>query len=492
MPRDIEVTIAALPTVSRMKLFLSYPSAQRPLADRLALALEAEGHEVFIDRSDLKAGEAFHQRLREAIEAADGMVFLITPEAVAPGSYALAELGIAQQRWRRPGGHVLPVMVVATPIAALPAYLSAVTVLQPRGEIVAETVAAVSRLAPPPGRRRRRIAIGSAVVLAVLAAAGVALWQSAERRAAEEVRVAAERQALAQAATARALCDDGSHEAALAQLNAIAAKPAAPAAVQAAREDCAMRWLRGMRAVAGKRSFGEQVAQVEPILSQGLARASGARAADLRAHVGWGEFLRGRDGAGTTDPAPLWKRALGDDAGNAYAHAMWARQMLDRPGRLAEARPHFAAAVASGRDRAFVRALQLGATLSRGGDLADYALSVADEMRRMNEAPAAIDRRRLWSDAFHSRLLDAEGRARLAAALPPADLIATFLWLYPEAEVSEEQRPHWRFVHALLRAGDGDRAGARDSLAALVRELRASRRAGRLLDEAERLAQSLA
>ena len=75
-----------------MKLFLSYPSAERTTADRLALALEGEGHEVFFDRSDLAAGDAFHQRLREAIQSADAMVCLVTPAAVAPGSYTLAEL----------------------------------------------------------------------------------------------------------------------------------------------------------------------------------------------------------------------------------------------------------------------------------------------------------------------------------------------------------------------------------------------------------------
>ena len=84
-------------TAPRMKLFLSYPSGQRELAERLTLALEAEGHEVFIDRSELKAGESFHQRLRESIFAADAMVFLVTPDSVRPGSYALAELNIARQ-----------------------------------------------------------------------------------------------------------------------------------------------------------------------------------------------------------------------------------------------------------------------------------------------------------------------------------------------------------------------------------------------------------
>ncbi len=88
-------------------------SAERTVADRLRLALEAEGHEVFFDRSDLDAGQSFHERLRKEIQSADVMIFLITPASVAPGSYTLAELGIAQERWRRPAGHVLPVMIGA-------------------------------------------------------------------------------------------------------------------------------------------------------------------------------------------------------------------------------------------------------------------------------------------------------------------------------------------------------------------------------------------
>jgi hypothetical protein len=40
-----------------LKLFISYPSDQKDLAERLRLALEAEGHEVFTDRSELREGE---------------------------------------------------------------------------------------------------------------------------------------------------------------------------------------------------------------------------------------------------------------------------------------------------------------------------------------------------------------------------------------------------------------------------------------------------
>ena len=122
-----------------MRLFLSYPSEERDCAERLRLALEAEGHDVFQDRSDLRSGESFHEPLRAAMQAADLLVFLVTPASVAPGSYCRSELAVAQQRWRRPSGHVLPVMLKDVPIAALPAYLQAVTLLRTEGDLVAET-----------------------------------------------------------------------------------------------------------------------------------------------------------------------------------------------------------------------------------------------------------------------------------------------------------------------------------------------------------------
>lgn len=279
-----------------MKLFISYPSAQRDLAARLTLALEAEGHDVFHDRSDLRAGEAFHQRLREAVAAADAFVFLITPEAVAPGSYTLAELNFAQQRWRRPSGHVLPVMVVPTPIGTLPPYLSAVTILQPRGEPVAEAVAAVARLTPGGVGRGMKIALGLALALAVAGGLGYAgLQRSAADKARDAQQAAlqaAQQRDATQAASALKLCEDGSEAAALAQLNSLVARllppPAVQAvqagqAVQAAREDCAMLWLRNMRAVEGQQTFAEQVAQTEPVLMQALSVASGARRRPARA-----------------------------------------------------------------------------------------------------------------------------------------------------------------------------------------------------------------
>jgi hypothetical protein len=43
-----------------MKIFLSYASEQSELAKEIALALRAENHTVFFDRSSLASGEPYN------------------------------------------------------------------------------------------------------------------------------------------------------------------------------------------------------------------------------------------------------------------------------------------------------------------------------------------------------------------------------------------------------------------------------------------------
>ena len=68
--------------------------------------------------------------------------------------------------------------------------------------------------------------------------------------------------------------------------------------------------------------------------------------------------------------------------------------------------------------------------------------------------------------------------------IPPPDLLATFLWLFPKA--SEERRRQWQFIQASLQANAGERDAARAGFEGLVGELRAAGQSGRLLDEARR------
>ena len=81
-----------------MKIFLSYASQDRPIADAINRALLDQGHDVFFDRDDLPPGEEFHIRIRRAIEQAELFVFLVSEEAIDPGSYTLNELEIAEKQ----------------------------------------------------------------------------------------------------------------------------------------------------------------------------------------------------------------------------------------------------------------------------------------------------------------------------------------------------------------------------------------------------------
>ena len=118
-------------------IFLSYSSPQADLAARIELALVAEGHTVFGDRSSLPAGESFDAQIRSAIADSDLLVFLVSADSVAEGRYALTELKFAQQKWRHPAGRVLPVLVDDTPVSAIPAYLTAVTMFRASGDTAA-------------------------------------------------------------------------------------------------------------------------------------------------------------------------------------------------------------------------------------------------------------------------------------------------------------------------------------------------------------------
>ena len=130
-----------------MKIFLSYPSAHRETAESLCYELQAEGHHVFFDKEDLLAGQSYNERIRTAIDESDLFIFMITPESVTKGKYTLTELKLASRKWPNPAGHALPVMLKPTPFEDVPAYLKAVTVLTPEGNVTAEILMEVADLA---------------------------------------------------------------------------------------------------------------------------------------------------------------------------------------------------------------------------------------------------------------------------------------------------------------------------------------------------------
>jgi hypothetical protein len=159
-----------------MKIFLSYSSQDRTQAEEIALALQAEGHDVFFDKGNLSGGEDFNAVIRSYITSADLFVFLISPESVRPGAYTLTELRLARDKWASPGKHILPVMLMATDMAAIPAYLKGVTIFEPQGNAAAEIAAHLGR-----SRRRRVGAILIAAVIVVLVIVGGLLYPPVRR-----------------------------------------------------------------------------------------------------------------------------------------------------------------------------------------------------------------------------------------------------------------------------------------------------------------------
>jgi hypothetical protein len=155
-----------------MKVFLSYASEDRPRAEEIALALEAGGHDVFFDRHDLAGGQDYHAVIREWIAAADLFVFLITPRSVEEAGYTLTELRLARQRWPRPEGSVLPVLLEPTDLEAIPAYLRSVTLFEPEGNAAAEIAAHLAGSRPG---RRLGVVVAAALVVA-LAVGGGFVW----------------------------------------------------------------------------------------------------------------------------------------------------------------------------------------------------------------------------------------------------------------------------------------------------------------------------
>jgi WD40 repeat protein len=80
---------------SAARVFISYSRRDMAFADRLDAALKVRGFEPLIDRTDIHAFEEWWKRIEELIAWADTVVFILSPDAVRPGSVALREIDFA-------------------------------------------------------------------------------------------------------------------------------------------------------------------------------------------------------------------------------------------------------------------------------------------------------------------------------------------------------------------------------------------------------------
>jgi TIR domain len=465
-----------------MRIFISYASEEGEPAKEIALALRGEGHDVFLDRSQLPEGDAYNARIRQAIRDCDLLVFLVSPEALSAGRYTLTELKFAEEKWPRPAGHLLPVIVKPTDKNAIPAFLRSVTLLQPGGNVAAEVVAAVDRLARPWWADSVRRYAAALAVLAALSA-GYGGWRAYDHWHAN-------REALGLLGQCKVQEESGNYAAAWeCDARAAVAAPWSDAVAQA-QERLAMDWLDNIRVTDGKQTFTDIANTVQPVLARGAVSPDDRRAANALAHLGWADFLRTRDGAMGLDPPHYYRQALQRDPQNVYAHAMWGHDLMQRGGSVEEAKAHFANAVATGEQRPYVRRIQIAALMWRDDpDLENELVRVANEMRTQGEARPAGDSHdspvwRLWN-VYNARLVNGTDKASFLAAVPPADHLATFRWLYPEETIPKDKRPRYQCMLGQLQEQVGDRAAALATYRALLKTLAAEGIVGgRMFDDA--------
>jgi len=239
-------------------------------------------------------------------------------------------------------------------------------------------------------------------------------------------------------------------------------------AVRTAQEDLAMAWLRDVRVPSGSR-FSDVVDPLAAVVTRGSVSATGVRKADLLGHLGWAYFLKSRDGSNAGKPEDSYQQALEIDPMNPFANAHWGHWIVWMRGSIEDENVHFAAAVASGRERPYVRRLQFAAYRLYGSTAADSALLHAvDEMRRNNEPIDPSTRRGVFS-IYYSAFNSEEQLRRVLGTLPPTDHIATIRALFFDSDFDQARVPMRDAMVALLQ----EDAGLRDESLATWRTVRA-------------------
>ena len=468
-------------------IFLSYPSSLGETAERIELSLQGEGYAVFRDRSALPPGESFDARIRAAVEESDLFVFLITPESVSPGHYTLTELKFAEQRWGHPAGRVLPVIAESTPIESVPAYLQAVTILKPQGNLVAEVAAEVGRLTAPWWRRmlepRRLVpAIIAALLLAVSAWLGLPSYLERRQQNTE---------AAALVDKSRAQVDAGNYASAwklLEQANAVA-----PASrdVFVAQEQLAMELLRGagLSYPSGDRARDEDLAKTMlPVLARGLSGAKGDRLGNSAGPHGMGGLLAGARRLRRARPREaISRRARSRSGQRLCARDVGLRAPARSPPLARGARRGEATLRCRARNRAGARVPPIPGGLRAAAPNAwiedlerqKEVLRVVNAMRTGNEkrpkgwGPGSFQNK-VWAIYYFGFVADDE-RAQLLAALPPAEHLATFRWLFPEDDPATDRESGTGSsstcsLLAQVEEYGGDRTGALASYRRLLGE----------------------
>ena len=116
----------------RPKIFISYSSSDRKLADQLRKHLAGRGQPgIFMDQQ-VEAGEDLQEAITSGLDKSDVVILLISP-AFLQSQWNAYEAGVALAKERSGQGKVIPILVGDVDPASLPGSLRRVAALDGRG-----------------------------------------------------------------------------------------------------------------------------------------------------------------------------------------------------------------------------------------------------------------------------------------------------------------------------------------------------------------------
>jgi tetratricopeptide (TPR) repeat protein len=235
--------------------------------------------------------------------------------------------------------------------------------------------------------------------------------------------------------------------------------------------ELAMIWLRNITIIEDQK-FSDIVKKLKPKLYLGVASRKGVAAADVYAHLGWANYLQHRDGIIGVEVDKMFERSLELDDKNVFAHSMWGFWMHSRWGMSArwgelsleelfkKSMDHFSVALETGREREFVRGLQLSSLDLYKTPLAVAAVDIVNRMR-MNDEPLSKHRRKSLLEIFH-RAVERESDGKneliegLLSVLKPQELMALYLWLHGDSKQDIYGQLQKKYITARLTEAAGD------------------------------------
>lgn len=121
-----------------MKVFISYAGDDRFIAEKISRNLPEEKFESYFRPRKAVSGEDFRAEIKSAISSCEGVIFLISASFFKTGSFTLTELQFVEDKWDKPGNHLLPVLLPGTiDIKEIPSpYLSDMHIFEPEGDVV--------------------------------------------------------------------------------------------------------------------------------------------------------------------------------------------------------------------------------------------------------------------------------------------------------------------------------------------------------------------